>query len=62
MIDWAQNTSLDLFSRNCLYTFREKSFARKKLAELRNKFWANFGETSPNNKLLLLPKKYLYLS
>ena len=45
-----------LLSTNFLYTFREGSFTRKKMEELRNEFLQMFGETSLN-RLSLLPKK-----
>ena len=45
-----------LLSTNFLYTFREGSFTRKNMEELRNEFLQIFGETSLN-RLSLLPNK-----
>ena len=55
MFDGVLNTSLHHSSQKILYAFREVSFAKKKLGESRNLFLQMFGETSPN-ELLLLPK------
>ena len=49
------------FSRDFLYTFREGSFAGKKLGESRNEFLQMFGGTLPK-KLLLLPKSLYIIS